>query len=610
MRRLTVGAAALCCALPAPLFADDATPLDTVVITADRQASTLAETLAPVIVIDRETIERSQATDVAELLRFHAGLDVARNGGPGQTASVFLRGTESNHVLVLVDGVEINPGTIGGAPFTHIRPEMIERIEVVKGPRSSLYGSEAIGGVINIITRKGADGLRLDARLGGGSFGTREGGGALRYGDADTRAGLSVNHLESDGFPPRTAAAQDAGYDNTTVNASLDQDFEGWGLGFRHWQTSGTNDYLNQDFFTGAFQLRSLDFENRSTALDLRNTFCENWSATLELSRVEDELTENEINPFSGNRDFSHTRRDVLDWQHDLAVAERQRLTAGLYLASEDIASESFGSAYAETVDTRALYLQHELRRDRWQLELAARHTDHETFGTHGSWNAAWGLQVGDASRLSLAAGSAFRAPDGSELYHPVFGNPALEPETANNLELGWRQLLGRALVLDVNLFHNEIENLISFDFIANRNENIEAAEIRGIETVLRWETTDWRLNLEGSYQEPENAATGEPLLRRAERRLAASLVRDFGAFDLGLDFLASGPRADIDPVTFATVENPGYGLLNLTLGYRFNRHWTLRARLENLTDKQYSTALGFETADRSGFLTLQYSTD
>lgn len=598
MKTLTTLAVAFACAPLTPLFADDAALLDTVVVTAERQQTTLAETLAPMIVIDRATIERSQATDVAELLRFHAGLDIARTGGPGQTATLFLRGTESNHVLVLVDGVEINPGTVGVAPFTHISPDMIERIEVVKGPRSALYGSEAIGGVINIITRKGSDGMRLDAHAGGGSFGTTEAGASLRYGDSNTTAGVSITHHQTDGFPPRTGNTLDAGYDNTTLNANVQQWFTGWSLAARHWQTEGTSEYL--DFLLAPV---SQDFLNSSSALELQNDFTANWTSLLSLSQTRNEIIQNQ------STDAAITKRNVLDWQHDLMIGDRQLFTAGIYLTSEETESVSAFNPFTENVDSRALYVQDTLHWNNQSVELAARYTDHDAFGAHTSWNAAWSMAINDAARLSVSAGSAFRAPDSSDRFG-FGGNPNLDPEVANNIEIAWRQTLSENLVLHLNFFQNRIDDLITFDPIAFQSANIEQVKIQGIETALRWQTANWRVNAEASYQTPENLTTGQPLLRRAEQRFTLSAVRSFSKLDLGLDFLASGPRPDIDPVTFATVENPGYGLLNFTLGYRFNRNWALRARLENITDKQYSTALGYETAGRSAFLTLQYSTD
>src|SRR5690606_18172367 len=244
-------------------------------------------------------------------------------------------------------GVEINPGTIGGAPFTYISPDMIERIEVVKGPRSALYGSEAIGGVINIITRNGSDGLRLEARAGGGSFGTVEGGASLRYGNGNTAAGLSITRNQTDGFPSRTGSTLEAGYDNTTLNANVRRQFTGWSLAARHWQTEGTSEYL--DFLLNPV---SQDFLNSTSALELQNDFTSNWSSLLAVSQSRNELTQNQ------NADAAITKRNVLDWQHDLALSDAHLLTAGLYLASEETESVSAFSPFAESVDSHAVYLQ------------------------------------------------------------------------------------------------------------------------------------------------------------------------------------------------------------------------------------------------------------
>lgn len=572
------------------------TPLETVVITADKMPQTLKNTLAPMIVISREEIARSQAADLAGLLRFHAGLNIAQTGGPGQTATLFLRGTESNHVLVLIDGVAINPGTVGGAPFAQIDPDMIERIEIVKGPRSALYGSEAIGGVINIITRKGADGINATAHVGGGSFGTIEAGAAFRYGDKDTRAGVSINHDRTDGFPPKVGSDIETGSDNTTLNANLAQEFGSHTLAFRHWQASGTTHYL--DFLLNE---AGYEFEQRTSAIELTSDYSARWSSTLSLSQAHNEIQDN------GSADYSLTERQVLDWQHSVMVSDRHLISGGLYFANENIEVNSFGSVYQPELETRAIYVQDDMRWNAQQLELALRYSDHNIFGSHTSWNAAWGLSISDDTRISLAAGSAYRAPDATDLYG-FGGNLALQPETARNIEAGVRHVISNAMVLNINVYQNDIEDLITYDFTAGQVQNIDSASIKGVETILRWQTTNWRLNLEASYQEPMNTTSDTQLLRRSETRFAASLVRDFGALSLGADFLAVGPRKDYDPATFGVGTNPGYGLLNLTAAYEFNHHWTLRARLENVTDKQYSTVLGYNAADRSIFLTLSYS--
>ena len=194
------------------------------------------EALAAVTVITREQIDAAQAKDVPELLRFHAGLDVARSGGPGQITSVFLRGTDSNHVLVLVDGVRINPGTIGAPAWQNLSPDVIERIEIVRGPRSSLYGSDAIGGVVQIFTRRAEDGTTLSARAGDGSFVTRDGAVGVHHRGQTVRVGVDVARLTSAGFPARVGGQDDSGHTNTSVNAHSGAKLGQLDVEVGHWQ--------------------------------------------------------------------------------------------------------------------------------------------------------------------------------------------------------------------------------------------------------------------------------------------------------------------------------------------------------------------------------------
>ncbi len=224
---------------------DDQARLQQIVVTATREKQSLASTLAPVLVIDRDEIELSQARDLADLLRFHAGLEISRNGGAGQTTSVFVRGTDSNHVLVMIDGVKINPGTIGGAAIQNIRPEMIQRIEVVKGPRSSLYGSDAIGGVINVITRK-ADG-QVEFTAGAGRYGTFDRSATVSWQDDGNALYASLSRFNTDGFPVKTGSSVDRGYDNNRARLKANTRLGNMNLEFSFWRASGTSEYL--DFF-------------------------------------------------------------------------------------------------------------------------------------------------------------------------------------------------------------------------------------------------------------------------------------------------------------------------------------------------------------------------
>ncbi|MBW3567782.1 MAG: TonB-dependent receptor, partial [Proteobacteria bacterium] len=272
-----------------------------------------------------------------------------------------------------------------------------------------------------------------------------------------------------------------------------------------------------------------------------------------------------------------------------------------------DVLADNFGLTEADT-DVRALYLQDQWRGEQLDILVAARSTDHERFGQQLSWNVDAGWQLADAWSLRGNVGRAFRAPNATFLYGPFGANPDLEPEVSLNREIGltWRASENHRFTLAG--FHNDIDDMIDFDLATFTYLNIAQVTIRGIEIGHEWSAGEWRGNTSLTVQEPENGLTGEPLLRRAEEVLTIGVQRRLGAVDLGTDLLASGDRADIDSVTFLTITEPGYALLNLTANWWVTPAWSLSARLENVLDADYQTASGYNTADRSGFVTLRYT--
>ncbi|MGB5347760.1 MAG: TonB-dependent receptor plug domain-containing protein, partial [Woeseia sp.] len=288
--------------LPAVAAAAD----DVIVVTATRSERALQDVIVPVTVINREQIEQAAASDVAELLRFEAGLDIGRNGGPGQASSIFLRGTESNHTLVLVDGVRINPGTIGGAALQNIAPEVIERIEIVKGARSSLYGTDAIGGVINIITRRAGAGY-AEAGAGTGSFATQSAYTSVGASGLAGEFGVTLNAQQTDGYAIRTDSDVQRGYDNLSANVYGSREFGAATVNLRHWRASGRSEYL--DFFLAPIDQ---DYRNESSALEIATPLGERAASRLLLSYMIDEIDQNQ------SPDFVLSRRMALDWQYSI----------------------------------------------------------------------------------------------------------------------------------------------------------------------------------------------------------------------------------------------------------------------------------------------------
>lgn len=594
-------------ALSTQTFADAAL-LDDVFVTATRREISPDTTLPPVIIIGREEIERSGALDVAELLRYHAGVEVARNGGPGQVTSVFIRGANSNHTLVLIDGVKVNPGTAGGAALQNVVPELIERIEIVKGPRSSLYGSEAIGGVINIITRRGGPGRELGARLQAGRYATRGLGGNVSWQEDGFGAGVSASALRTDGFPTFADSDDDRGFENDALNAWLRATVGRFDLEASHWQAAGNSEY--SDFFRAP---QDQDFDNRLSRLRF-SWQGRDWRSTLTASRFLDRIEQGEL-AFDPD-DYIETERDVIDWQNDLDVVAGLELTAGATLSRERTAGQSFGTPLESAPgrgdadrDEDAVYLQAGTELGRHRLAGAARHTDHEVFGGVNTWNLEWGVSLGDDWSLAAGVGRGFRAPGTSDLYG-FGGNPALQPEVSRSVDFGIRYRPGPDHELELALFHTEVTDLIEYfdpdgftGPLPGRNENIGEARIKGAELTWRAWYGDWSVTTTMLTQRPEDRTTGELLLRRAEQSATATLVRRIGRHEAGLQMLASGERFDFGGVRLA-----GYVLANLTASVALSDRWTLRARLDNLLDQDYELVEGYNSAGRGIYASLAYS--
>ncbi len=580
-------AIALAIALPQYVNADSA-PGETIVVTATRTEIPLRDAIVPVTVISREDIELSLANDLAELLRFQAGIDIGRNGGPGQATSIFMRGTESNHTLVLIDGVRMNPGTLGGAAIQHIAPEMIERIEIVKGARSALFGTDAIGGVINIITRR-AESAYFETGLGAGSFDSRSGvisgGNRSEQGDFS----MSLSYQDTDGFAPRTDSDIERGYDNLSMNLYGARRFGSSEISLRHWQTEGNVEYL--DFFLTPVDQ---DFKNATTALQLDNAISERGSSKLIASFMQDDITQNQSD------DFVKSERLSLDWQYSHAF-DAHTLTGGLFFVDENASSLSFGSGFDEDTEVRAAFIQDQWTHDRHKAFVALRLTDHETFGNHTTWNAEYAYELGAGWTLNAGLGHAFRAPDATDRFG-FGGNPDLDPERADEAQLGFRFEPGNRHSLDIELYANDVDDLIEFDLEIFTLRNIARAEIRGAQVAYEYRGASFTIHAEVTRQRAEDADTGARLLRRAEESGSLTYTQDIGAHRMGLSLFASGDRED-----FGGVRLDGYVLANLTAQFRLGDALSLHARLENLLDTDYQTAAGFRMQERSGFVEMKY---
>lgn len=576
-----------------------AAPDDVMVITATRTPVPTHRVIAPLDVIDRGTIQRSMAMELGELLRFQSGLDVVRTGGPGQQTSIFTRGTNSNHTLVLVDGVRINTAGVGLAAIQNVTPEMIERVEIVKAPRTTLYGENAIGGVINVITRT-PDGPEVSAFGGGGQDDTLK----LGFAAGTELEGLGISgraqHMTTGGYPIVEGADFDSGWDNTTVEAKVGFDADRWGVQARLWHSEGTDEFVTGGF--GApLSPAGQDYENRIVALAVRTRFASNWDSVVDLSFNTDDLRQQQ------SSDFAKTQRAIVDWQNTIRLGDQHTLVAGTFVSNEDVTGQSFAfPLVAEDTDTLAVFVEDTADFGRHVWVLAGRLSDHDAIGTDFTWNVEYGFDLTDAMRLTANAGHAVRAPSASERFGAFGGNPELAEEDATTVQAGWQWYFVPEQHIRLDLFHTEIDNLIASD--ANfQLQNLDRARITGLEAVYAFTNAIWSVRIAGKLQDPEDETTGATLLRRSKASATVSVVRNLGAHQVGADLQLVGPRTD-----FGDQKLAGYGLTNLTGRFAISERWRIHGRIENLFDRDYTPAYyGFDVRyrapSRGAYVELRY---
>ena len=615
-------ALALLASLPFAAVADDqqtanSAKLGDITVTATRTPLIADQEVAPVIVITAQQIQLAAGGDIGTVLQQYAGFDIAQTGGPGQPESLFMRGTNSNHTLVMIDGVRINPDNGFGSALQNIHLSEVERIEIVKGPRASLYGSDAVGGVINIITHKARHGLEYGAYAAAGRYSTRDSGGNLGDGDDTSTAGISVDDFHTAGFPAVAGAPFDSGNIDRTFRAYGGTKLGGLDVGVMHWQSAGYTQYIGFDT-NPPFGLVPFDenFRDQTTSLDLSGRPAGEWRSDLKLSHTVDEIDQRQVDSFNfpPAPDFVHSQHNAVDWQNDLPIGDAQLLTAGAYYEDEHTATLSFGAPYDESHRVNALYAEDDLDLGAQRLVVAGRDTHDQEFGNHLTWNVDYGYDLSASTKLTAGAGTAFRAPTAAERFG-FDGNPGLKPETSRNLELGLRQRFGGDQEFTVSLFRNDLDDLVVFqpqptptDPFAGQNENVDSARVRGLEFGYTLTLTAWTWHSDLSFQDPRDLNSDATLLRRSKRTLTSNLSWHDDRTSAGINLLLTGRRPDVDFNTGAPVTDGGYLLLGASAKRDLGAGFNLLARITNLLDTRYQTANGYNTAGRSLYLQLEYS--
>ena len=584
-----------------------------IIVTANRIAKTADETLAAVTVITREDIEQRQARSVQELLTGTAGISVVNNGGLGKNTSLFIRGTESGHILVMIDGIKVGSATNGQASFQHIPVDQIERIEIVRGPKSSLYGSGAIGGVIQIFTRKGGEGVTPSFSVGAGSHDTYNATASLSAGTKNswfnaTLTGLDTQGINAcDGSSSEFAGCYTEEFDKDgyieysgsfRVGYRLDNgaEFELHGL-----RTEGDTE------FDGASQ-NEADVVQKVLGGNVSLMPTDIWNMKLSVGRSEDKSKNFKDGVFATRFD---TSRDSASWQNDIALGDNIAVLGVDYQEDNIDGSTDYATDSRDNIGLFGQYLMSVKGHD---IELSARNDDNEQFGNHSTGSVAWGYQINSAVRLVASYGTAFSAPTFNDLYFPEDsfskGNPDLEPEESKSYEIGLRYNRSNNQ-FELNVFRTDIDNLINWESdpvtYQYSPSNLNSSRILGLEAVYITNYEGFQLNSSLTLLDPESRSDdtdGNELPRRAKESLRVDIDRPVGDFGVGATLIAEGSRYD-DLAN--TRELAGYGLMDLRAEYSFLKDWSVQAKIENVFDKSYEKAAYFNQLGRGYYITLNY---
>ena len=589
--------------------------LEPVVVTGSRIEQKLDDALAPVTLINRADIERLQASELVELIARQAGLQFARAGGPGSQASLFARGASSSQLLVLVDGVRLNTVTSGAAVLGGIAVDTIDRVEIVRGNLSSLYGSEAIGGVVQIFTRGSGAPRDVVASAEGGSGSSYGGTLSATETYGKTRLSATAAGRRSEPFSAiDTAVAAGANPDqdgNRQYSGSIRASHslgDTTTLGFSAWTQRNRTEF--DDAFDGPAATHDEDARSEAWQATLRHALTDVWTLRVQLG----EATEESENRVSGSAFASPFSRFESRNQTGQVVAEAllaERVTAQFGFEYLD---QRGGSTSYDAIGSGALteFGRHvasawfgvtgrTLGDGRQSVQLSVRHDDYSDVGDTDTWLAAYGYALTPRLRATVQASTAFRAPSFNDLYFPFFGNPALGPERAESAELGLRYA-NQGARASLSLFKTKTRDLIQYDVAASRVENIARTEAEGVEFSAGSTLGPWQLAGNVSYLDARDESSNERLVRRAPWTVNLGVFHEQGRWRLGGEVSWVDERTDFDINTFARKTLPAYTLVRAVAQFKATANLSLKLRVENLFDERYMLVDGYNTWRRALF--------
>ncbi|MGF6371403.1 vitamin B12 transporter [Paraburkholderia sp. RAU6.4a] len=579
--------------------------LSPIVVTAQRGPQALRDAIPQTTQFDQQDIADTTATDLPGLLQLAPGAQISRTGGPGSTTSLFLRGASSTQSLLLIDGVRVDSVSLGSAQLAQIPLDQVDHVEVVNGNVSALYGSGAIGGVVQVFTKDGGDHPpRFNFSVGYGSYRTQTQtagvNGALDQ-DGRTTINISLARTKDDGFSSLNpleapnANPNANGNLNESISASLRHKFtDRWDAGVSYFQSNNDNSYDNA--YGEPTDLNNLYSKVRQVSVFANGKLTDWWTTHVTLAEGDDRSVSNTNGIYNGRFDTDNRQ---YTWQNDFALAANQKLQFGYEHLDQTLDSDTF-AAPDRHVDS--VFAGYSARFGRNQIQANVRRDQYSDFGGANSYYLGYGFDITSRWKVTASYSDAFRAPSFDDLYYPISGNPSIQPERSHSVEAGLQYATDALGVMRLNAFQTRYTNLIDYVqtipgiYLA---ENVGRAKVQGLEGSWSGHVGKTDVRASVTLQNPVDLDNGTDLVRRARRFGSFAVNRSIGGWRVGGEWIVSGPRTD------STGNLGGYGIVNLSARYNVTKAWYVSAQIDNLFNKDYETAYSYNSPRRGAYLTL-----
>ena len=538
------------------------------------------ETNTTIDVIEKKDLKRFASNSLISILNGYLGIDTSSNGGLGQYASVFLRGSNSNHTLVKVNGVKINPSTAGGASISNIDPSLISRIEVGSGPFSAIHGSEAIGGVINISTFPEEKDSSLQLSFSGGADNYRKESFQKNWLIKGDSYHIFLLKAKSEGFPSLMTSSIDSGFINKSLGGSYTAEKDKTQAFISTWVSKGQTEYL--DFQSSPL---SQTYENSVHSLKFTFEHKDPYMLYLNLASSKDFINQNQIN-YINQKDVTETDNQNVEFMIYSPSDNGFSFIVGYEHEKQLVEYSSFGTVFKKNIKTTSFFIENKIEFNSNLLGINVRFSEHDSYGLNESWNIGYKRALNRQWVFRINSGSAFRSPNSSELYG-YGSNLNLKPEISVGQELGLEKITDDTIISLV-AFNNEIKDLINFDFKKNILNNMSKSTNRGFEIRYIWKNKTINGRLLFRYQNPKDNL-GLQLLRRSKKSFSANIHRDFSLGTLNLNLSAFDKKRD-----FGNLPLPKYHLFHLSFMKQISNQMDITIRIENIFDKEYFTASGY----------------